>query len=113
MTSYKHFRNQGGEVSLFYPRVFGFHRLSANHIIFYNMEDIMMVNSNTTKKWDRYIEIYYFYLQCWVDKGQLFIDTIKSSLIHSEMYTNDIGGIIHGRHTIRIMVEYTFPFIHQ
>ena len=64
----------------------------------------MMVYSNTTKKWDRYIEIYYFYLQCWVDKGQLVIDTIKSSLIHSYMYNKDTGKIIHGRHTINIIV---------
>ena len=50
----------------------------------------MMVNSNTTKKWDRYIEIYYFYLQCWVDKVQVVIDNIKYSFIDSDLYTKDI-----------------------
>ena len=55
------------------------------------MEDIMMVNSNTTKKWDRYIEIYYFYLQCLVDKLQVLIDKIKYSCIRSDLYTKDIG----------------------
>ena len=77
------------------------------------MEDIMMVNSNTTKKLDKYIEIYYFYLQCWVDKVQVVIDNIKYSFIHSYLYTKDIGKTLHRIHSIRIMVDYTFPFIHQ
>ena len=51
----------------------------------------MMVNSNTTKKWDRYTEIYYIYLQYWVDKVQVVIDNIKYSFIHSDLYTKDIG----------------------
>ena len=84
-------RNQWGEVSLLYIRWFGFCFWGYNHIIFYNMEEIMMVNSNTTKKCDIYIEIYYFYLQCWVDKVQVVIDNIKYSFIHSDIYTKDIG----------------------
>ena len=73
----------------------------------------MVVNSNTTKKWDRYIEIYYFYIQCWVDKVQVVIDNIKYSFIHSDLYTKDIEQILHVKHTRRIMVEYIFPLIHQ
>ena len=49
------------------------------------MEDIMMANFKTTKKWDRHIEIYYFYLQYLVDKLQVVIDNIKYSLIHPDI----------------------------
>ena len=65
----------------------------------------MMVNSKTTKNWDINIEIYYFYLQCLVDNVKVVIDNIRSSLVHSDMYTKDIGQNFHGRHTIRIIVE--------
>ena len=75
-----------------------------------NQAAIMMANAKKPTERSRHIDIQYFALQEWKQRGIVLLDHIAGTVNPSDALTKALGWVLHRRHCTRLMGMAGSPY---